>query len=394
MDFAQLKEEYQYIEPTYGRFDQDMVWGSGARCRDLAGRQYIDFTSGIGVNSLGFCEPGWQKAVAGQLGTLQHISNLFYTLPGGRLARLLCQATGMKGVFFANSGAEANECAIKAARKYSHDKYGAGRADIITLQNSFHGRTMATLTATGQDVFHRNFMPFLEGFSYAAANDLDDLRDKLTPATCAVMLELIQGEGGVVPLEKSYVQAVAELCREQDILLIVDEVQTGVGRTGSLFCYQQFGIAPDLVSMAKGLGGGLPIGGVLFGPRIHGVLGPGDHATTFGANPAVCAGGCYVLETLTAPGFMEGVKAKGRFLRDGLAGMPGVEGVDGMGLMLGVRLRDGLAAGQVVKAAMAQGVLTLTAKAKVRLLPPLNITEAEMTEGLAALGRALAELAG
>lgn len=362
MTFEQLKDQYRFVEPTYGRFDQDLVWGSGSLCLDLAGNEYIDFTSGIGVNALGFCDADWQQAVSEQLQRLQHTSNLFYTMPGAELAQLLCEATEMQGVFYANSGAEANECAIKAARKYSHDKYGDGRYEIITLQNSFHGRTMATLTATGQEVFHQHFMPFLEGFRYAKAGDLEDLKANLTPATCAVMMELVQGEGGVIPLDKDYVQAVAALCAERDILLIIDEVQTGIGRTGSLFCFQQFGIRPDLVSMAKGLGGGLPIGGVLFGEKTHGVLTPGTHATTFGGNPAVCAGGCHIIKTLTAPGFLDEVKAKGEYIRKALEAMPGVVGVDGMGLMLGVRLQEGLSAAEVVKAAMPEGVLLLTAK--------------------------------
>ena len=392
MTFEQLKNQYQYVEPTYGRFDQNLVWGSGCLCTDLAGKEYIDFTSGIGVNALGFCDADWQQAVTEQLSKLQHTSNLYYTMPGGELAQLLCEATGMKGVFYANSGAEANECAIKAARKYSHDKYGDGRYEIITLVNSFHGRTMATITATGQDVFHQHFMPFLQGFNYATAGDLEDLKSKITPATCAIMMEMIQGEGGVIPQDKEYVQAVAALCKEQDILLIVDEVQTGIGRTGSLFCYQQFDIQPDLVSMAKGLGGGLPIGGVMFGERTHGVLTPGTHATTFGGNPVVCAGGCQIVKTVTAPGFLEEVSAKGQYIRDALSVMPGVVGVDGMGLMLGVRLQEGLAAGDVVKAAMAEGVLLLTAKTKVRMLPPLNISYDEIDRGLAAMGRAIQQL--
>ena len=393
MTHEQLKDQYRYVEPTYGRFDLDLVWGSSSLCCDLNGKEYVDFTSGIGVNSLGFCDADWQQAVTEQLSKLQHTSNLYYTMPGGELAQLLCEATGMKGVFYANSGAEANECAIKAARKYSHDKYGDGRAQIITLQNSFHGRTMATITATGQEVFHQHFTPFLEGFDYAVAGDFDDLKAKIGPATCAVMMEMIQGEGGVIPQTPEYVQAVAELCREQDILLIVDEVQTGIGRTGSLFCYQQFGIQPDLVSMAKGLGGGLPIGGVLFGERTHGVLTPGTHATTFGGNPVICAGACHIVKTITTPGFLEEVSAKGEYIRKAFLAMPGVEGIDGMGMMLGIRLKEGLAAADVVKAGMEEGVLMLTAKTKVRLLPPLNISYQELDKGLAAACRALQKLA-
>ncbi len=389
MNFAQLKEQYGYVEQTYGRFDLDIAKGSGAQCEDLAGKKYIDFTSGIGVNSLGFCDKAWAKAVSDQLLTLQHTSNLYYTQPGGELAEMLCKATGMAGVFFANSGAEANEGAIKAARKYSRDKYGEGRADIITLINSFHGRTMATLSATGQEVFHNHFHPFLEGFSHVEAGNITALEGAITPATCAVMLEVVQGEGGVVPLPKGYLQAVQGLCKKHDIILIVDEVQTGIGRTGSLFAYQQFDLAPDIVTMAKGLGGGLPIGGVMFAPSTHGVLSAGTHATTFGGGPAVCAGGCEVMRRVVADGFLSEVSAKGKYITDKLLALPEVEGVDGLGLMLGVRLADGIEAADVVKKGMQEGVLTLTAKTKLRLLPPLNITYEEIDEGLSAIERAL-----
>ncbi len=391
MNFAQLKDQYSYVEPTYGRFDCDIVKGSGAECEDLAGKKYIDFTSGIGVNSLGFCDSGWTKAVSDQLCTLQHTSNLYYTQPGGQLAQMLCQATGMAGVFFANSGAEANECAIKAARKYSRDKYGEGRADIITLENSFHGRTMATLTATGQEVFHDHFFPFLQGFSHVKAGDISALEAAITPATCAVMIEIVQGEGGVVPLAQDYLTALQILCKSRDIILIVDEVQTGIGRTGSLFAYQQFGLEPDLVSMAKGLGGGLPIGGVLFAHTTHGVLTAGTHATTYGGGPAVCAGAVEVLQRVTADGFLQEVTKKGEYLTKKLLAMPGVEGVDGLGLMLGVRLRCDIVAVDIVKKAMDKGLLLLTAKTKLRLLPPLNITMQEIDKGLCIIEEILTE---
>ena len=286
MSFEDIKKlDDAYVMHTYGRYNLAIDHGKGAICYDPAGKSYIDFTSGIGVNSLGFADDGWVAAVTAQLNKLQHISNLYYTEPCVLAAKLICEKSGMKKVFFGNSGAEANEGVIKAARKYSFQKYGEGRSKIVALENSFHGRTMAALSATGQNVYHNFFFPFVDGFVFAKANDTEDTLSKLTDDVCAVMMELVQGEGGVMPLEKEYVQAVYAACQERDILFIVDEVQTGVGRTGTFYSYQQFGIQPDLVSSAKGLGGGLPIGAVLFGEKTQDTLIPGDHGSTFGGNP-------------------------------------------------------------------------------------------------------------
>ncbi|MDD3169339.1 MAG: acetylornithine/succinylornithine family transaminase, partial [Eubacteriales bacterium] len=346
-----------------------------------------DFSSGIGVNALGYCDEGWIKAVAQQLQILQHTSNLFYTEPCGKLAEMLIERTGYDKVFFCNSGAEANEGAIKAVRKYSFTKHGKGRHGIITLQDSFHGRTMATITATGQDGYHKYFDPFMEGFSYAKPNDLEDLKAKISDNTCAVMAELVQGEGGVNRLEGSYVKALYDLCREKDLLLIIDEVQTGIGRTGKLFAYEHFGIRPDIVTMAKGLGAGLPIGGILFDKSCSDVLEPGDHGTTFGGNPAVCAGGVEVLKRVNEE-FLEQVAQKGSHMKKKLEKMDGVSQVTGLGMMIGITLKD-KDAKEVVKEALKLGLITLTAKDRVRLLPPLSITYEEIEEGLALLEAAI-----
>ena len=289
----------QYIMHTYGRFPVAIDHGEGATLYDPEGNAYIDFTSGIGVTDLGYGNAAWADAIATQAKKLGHVSNLFYTEPAACLAEILCKRTGESCVFFANGGGEANEGMIKLARKYSFDKYGKGRATIITLNNSFHGRTITTLMATGQEVFHNYFFPFTEGFRYADANDLDSLEDAAGSDVCAVMMELVQGEGGVLPLDKEYVQAVAKLCAERDWLLLVDEVQTGVGRTGSLFAFQQYGVLPDVVSFAKGIAGGLPMSGILASEKCRNVLGPGMHATTFGANPVCAAAGLVVQETLS-----------------------------------------------------------------------------------------------
>lgn len=389
MDFSELMElDKKYVANSYARFTLGIAQGKGARCTDFDGREYIDFTSGIGVNSLGFCNDGWISAVTAQLNTLQHTSNLFYTEPCVRTAEALCKATGMSKVFFANSGAEANEGAIKAARKYSFDKYGPHRSRIITLLNSFHGRTVTTLAATGQCAFHNYFFPFTSGFNFAIPGDIDETLEILEDDVCAVMLELVQGEGGVVPLDEHYVHAVVQECQERDILVIIDEVQTGIGRTGSLFCFQQYGIAPDIVTAAKGLGGGLPIGAVLFGNKTAHVFRPGDHASTFGGNPVACAGALEVLKQLTDD-FLREVRAKGDYIKRQVLMMPKVLDVAGMGLMLGIELEEGIAAGDVVKAAIEQGLLLLTAKKKVRMLPPLTITYEDIDAGLAILNEEL-----
>lgn len=383
-------QDKEYVANTYGRFPVAIKEGKGALCKDFDGKEYIDFSSGIGVNSLGFCNEGWVSAVTKQLNTLQHVSNLYYTEPCINAAKLLCEKTGMKKVFFSNSGAESNEGAIKCARKYSFTKYGEGRNKVITLVNSFHGRTVTTLAATGQDVFHKYFFPFTEGFEYVPANDIDALKEALDGSVCAVMMELIQGEGGVMPLDKTYVKEVEALCNEKDIILIVDEVQTGVGRTGKLFCFQNYDIAPDVVTTAKGIGGGLPLGCVMFSEKTENVLVAGDHATTFGGNPVATAGAEYILKTMD-DAFLSEVTAKGEYMRKKILDMPHVIGIDGLGLMMGIRLDESMISSDVVRKGIVKGVLLLTAKAKVRLLPPLNITYDEIDRGLEALKEALSE---
>jgi len=388
MNSTEIKErDRNYILGTYARNDLCIAKGSGAVCWSPEGKRYIDFSSGIGVNSLGFADRSWAEAVAKQLQTLQHASNLFYTAPCGELAQMLIERTGFDKAFFCNSGAEANEGAIKAARKYSRLKYGEGRYEIITLQDSFHGRTMATITATGQEQYHQYFDPFLEGFVYAKPNDPDDLKAKLSDRTCAVMAELVQGEGGVNNLDADYVKALSDLCRERDVLLIIDEIQTGIGRTGRLFAYEHYGIEPDLVTMAKGLGAGLPIGGILFSRSCSHVFEPGDHGTTFGGNPAVCAGGVEVLRRIDEE-FLRKVAERGGLMKDRIEQMSGVSRVTGLGMMIGVSLKEKTAK-DVVRDALELGLITLTAKDRIRLLPPLNITYEELNEGLEILEKAI-----
>ncbi len=386
MTYQELKaEENKYVMNTYGRFPIALDHGEGATLWDIEGKKYIDLASGIGVNCMGYNNPAIVDAITNQAHKLTHVSNLFTTEPMVQVAKKLVEKTHLNGkVFFANSGAEANEGAIKLARKYSFDKYGEGRYKIVTLVNSFHGRTVTTLKATGQDRFHNYFFPFTEGFDYAAANDFDSVRHKADEMTCAVMMELVQGEGGVLPLEKEFVQQVEAFCRERDILLIIDEVQTGIGRTGSLFCFQQYGIRPDVVSMAKGLGGGVPIGAVLAAESCSNVLTPGTHATTFGGTPLVCAAANAVLDTVGDGQFLAQVKEKGEYLKSGILsiGSPNILGVRGMGLMLGIIVEDGKHAAYANKL-IEKGVLALTAgKNAVRLLPPLTISKEEMDEAL------------
>ena len=380
----------QYIMNTYGRFPVAIDHGQGSTLYDPEGNAYIDFTSGIGVSDLGYgCQP-WVDAIAKQAGKIGHTSNLFYTEPPARLAEILCKRTGMSSVFFANGGGEANEGMIKLARKYSFDKYGRGRAAIVTLNNSFHGRTITTLTATGQDVFHNYFFPFTEGFRYADANDLASLEAAAGDDVCAVMMELVQGEGGVLPLDRDYVKAVARLCAEKDWLLLVDEVQTGIGRTGSLFAFQQFGIQPDVVSFAKGIAGGLPLGGILTNEKCAGVLTPGTHGSTFGANPVSTAAGLAVLETMDQP-FLDQVREKGAYLRAGIQaiGSPELGDVVGLGLMLGIDVKGPRTNKELAALLIDHGLLCLTAGDRLRLLPPLVITKEEMDEGLAILKQTL-----
>ena len=363
--------DQRYVAGTYGRFPVELVSGKGSILTDTAGKTYIDMGSGIGVTGFGIGDEEWLEAVTAQLGKLQHTSNLYYTEPCARLAQALCERTGMRKVFFSNSGAEANECAIKVARKYSAEKKGADHYTIITLVNSFHGRTLTTLAATGQTHFHELFQPLTPGFAYVTANDAEQLRQTAAAVKPAgILLECVQGEGGVLPLTKEFVTAAALLAHEMDIPLMVDEVQTGNGRTGSLYAYMQFGIQPDIVSTAKGLGGGLPIGATLLGEKVQSVLGPGDHGSTYGGNPVCCAGALSVIrridETLLAQ-----VREKSAYVFSALEGAEGIESVAGMGLMIGIKTKK--PAKDVVAACMEQGVLCLTAKDKVRLLPALNI---------------------
>lgn len=393
MDFEQIKAlDKQYIMPTYSRYDVALKHGSGSVVWDVDNKQYIDFGSGIGVNSLGYCEKGWVEAVVKQAKTLQHASNLYYTQPQLKLAQRLCLSTGMDKVLFCNSGAEANECAIKLARKYSFDKYGKDRFEIISLYNSFHGRTITTLSATGQDVFHNYFFPFTEGFVYAKANHLEDIKTKINEKTCAILIELIQGEGGVIPLDKDYVKALEGICRQRDILLIIDEVQTGIGRTGTLFAFQQYGIQPDIVTSAKGLGGGLPIGACLCAEKLSETLNAGTHGTTYGGNPIACAGASYVLNVVDNKDFLNSVAEKGEYIKSKISTFDGVKQVRGLGLMIGVVLKKANAK-EVTQKCLENGLLTLTAKDTLRLLPPLTITYEETDKGLLILESTLKQLA-
>lgn len=381
----------RYIMHTYGRFPVVIDHGQGAMLYSPEGQEYVDFTSGIGVSCLGYGNDGWAETITQQAKKLGHASNLFYTEPAARLAQILCQRTGMSSVFFANGGGEANEGMIKLARKYSYDRYGQGRATILTLHNSFHGRTITTLKATGQEVFHNYFFPFTEGFRYADANDLASLEAAAGDDVCAVMVELVQGEGGVLPLEKAYIEAVAKLCAERDWLLLVDEVQTGVGRTGKLFAFQQYGIMPDVVSFAKGIAGGLPMSGILANQKCRDVFIPGSHATTFGANPVCAAAGIYVQKMLD-DAFLEEVSAKGAYLRSAIEALelPCFGKTRGMGLMIGITVNEGWNNREIADQLVENGLLVLTAGPGIRLLPPLSITREEMDEGISRMKTALA----
>lgn len=392
MSFDSIKQLHDdSLMPTYGRFPVALESGKGATAYDNDGNAYIDFGSGIGVTSLGYCDEGYVAAVTAQLNTAQHFSNLYYNPVQIECAASLCRRTAMSRVFFGNSGAEANECAIKLARKYSFDKYGKGRSTVITLCNSFHGRTVTTLAATGQDVFHNYFFPFTGDFVYAPANDLDALKAVADNTVCAVMLECVQGEGGVMPLDTAYIQAVRELCTANDWVMIVDEVQTGIGRTGKLLCVEHAEVTPDVVTLAKGLGGGLPIGACLCTESFKDVMGAGMHGSTFGGNPVVCAAAKYVLETVDTPAFLSAVSAKGEAICQRLSKMPHVKEVRGKGMMIGVVLEDGIAAKDVANRCLENGLLILTAKTLLRLLPPLTISEEEWTRGLDILETVLKE---
>ena len=381
---------HQYVMNTYGRFPVAIDRGEGARLYDFEGNEYIDFTSGIGVTDLGYGYQPWVDAIADQARKLGHVSNLFYTETPAKLAQTLCKRTCMSCVFYANGGGEANEGMIKLARKYSFDKYGEGRATIITLKNSFHGRTITTLKATGQDVFHQFFFPFTEGFRYAAANDLEDLKVQSGDDVCAVMMELVQGEGGVLPLDYEYVQAVKQLCEEKDWLLLTDEVQTGVGRTGKLFAFQQYDILPDVASFAKGIAGGMPMSGIMANEKCRNVLTPGTHATTFGGNPVCAAAGLVVQETLSDE-FLAEVTAKGEYLRGQIEALdlPCFGKTRGMGLMIGIEVKEGYNKSEIANKLIENGLLVLTAGPGMRLLPPLVITKEEMDKGVAIMEKTL-----
>ena len=370
MDILQQQDK-EYIAGTYARFPLTIEGGKGSVVWDDAGKIYTDLSSGIAVNTFGIADDEWIKAITEQAGKIQHMSNLYYTEPCVKLAQMLCDRTGMKKVFFSNSGAEANECAIKAARKYAAEKHGADCYNIVTLKNSFHGRTITTLAATGQDVFHKDFLPLTEGFIYVEPNDIEKIEKVLFENRCAaVMLEVIQGEGGVMPLDKDYLQSLERICRERDILLICDEVQTGNGRSGKLYSYMNYGIFPDIVSTAKGLAGGLPLGATLFSEKTKDVLTPGSHGSTFGGNPICCAGAINILSRLDEKTHA-GVRKRSEYIFSELSGAPGIKEVTGLGLMIGIKTEKD--ASEVINACIKKGVLVIKAKDKVRLLPALNI---------------------
>ena len=365
------EKDKEYLAQTYSRFDLELVRGSGALVYDNEGKEYIDLSSGIAVNTFGYCDKEWIDAVTLQANTLQHTSNLYYTSPCVDLAELLCKRTGGKKVFFGNSGAEANECAIKAARKYGEKNKGSEYTTIITLKDSFHGRTLTTLAATGQDVFHNDFLPLTEGFVYAKANDIDDVKCLIGEnKCCAVMFETVQGEGGVLPLKKEFLEQLADLANKEDILLIADEVQTGNGRTGALYGYMNFGITPDIVSTAKGLAGGLPMGATLLGTKVKDILGAGMHGSTFGGNPICAAAALNILSRIDDE-LLEGVRQRSKYIFEQLEGADGIISVSGMGLMIGIECTR--PAGEIIDECRENGVLVIKAKQKIRLLPALNI---------------------
>lgn len=393
MTSTEIKALYSdNIMRTYARFDVVVDHGEGATVWSPEGREYVDFTSGIGVNCLGYGNIKWVEAIYRQALKLGHMSNLFYTEPGARLAQQLIERTGLSAVFFANSGGEANEGMIKLARKYSFDKYGKGRDRIVTLFQSFHGRTITTLAATGQDNFHNYFFPFTEGFSHAKANDIDDVKSAVSGQTCAVMIELIQGEGGVLPLDKGFVKELSEFCKEKDLLLLLDEVQTGVGRTGSLFAFQQYGILPDALTFAKGIAGGLPMGGVIAGKKCAAILTAGTHAATFGGNPIAAAAALEVMNQLT-PELLDGVREKGEYIKETIKSwsLSAVLEIRGTGLMLGVSVKG--TPKDIADRCTENGLLMLTAGSDaIRMLPPLTISYEEIDKGLAILKKVLEEV--
>lgn len=376
-----IEQFNEHVMGTYGRYPLVLESGSCTDAKDENGECYIDFGSGIGTNSLGYCDDKWVDAVCTQVKQIQHTSNYYYTKVQADFSQKLAEMSGMKKMFFGNSGAEANECAIKIARKYSFDKYGKGRHTIITLVNSFHGRTLTTLSATGQDVFHNYFFPFTEGFVYAEANNIQDLHSKIDDMVCAIMFEYIQGEGGVNALNRDFVDEIFKIAAEKDILTISDEVQTGVGRTGLFLAGDHYGRKADIITLAKGIAGGLPMGVCLADKKCSGVLTPGTHGSTFGGNPVCCAGGLTVLERLASPGFLNEVTEKAEYLRKKLLEIDEVEALSGIGMMIGITLKTKIAA-DVAKQALDQGLLVLTAKSKVRLLPPLTISYEAIDKGV------------
>lgn len=383
------EKDSAYIANTYARFPINLVRGEGSLVWDDAGKEYIDLNSGIAVNSFGVADKAWIDAVTAQLGKLQHTSNLYYSDPCAELAEMLCCRTGMKKVFFSNSGAEANECAIKVARKYAADKKGSDYSTIITLKNSFHGRTITTLAATGQDSFHTDFLPLTEGFVYAEANNCESLEECVkNNKVAAIMFEVVQGEGGVLPLTKEFVDCIVRLSEENDLLVVCDEVQTGNGRTGKLYGYMNYGITPDVVSTAKGLGGGLPIGATLLGEKVQNTLTPGSHGSTFGGNPISCAGACSVISRMDEA-FLAAVKEKSDYIFNELSGAEGVVSVSGMGLMIGIETTR--PAGDVIADCIEKGVLPIKAKNKVRLLPALNIPMDQLKKAITVLKEACAK---
>lgn len=385
-----IEEDKEYIINTYKRFDVVLKEGKGATLLDYSGKEYIDFSSGIGTNSFGVSDDEWVLAVTNQAKMIQHSSNLYYTKPQVELAKLLCEKTNMKGVFFANSGAEANECAIKAARKYSYDKYGNGRSEIITLINSFHGRTIATLSATGQDVFHQWFYPFVGEFKYCKKPDIKELKNLISEKTCAIMIETIQGEGGVIPLEEDFIKYIDAVCKEKDILFIVDEVQTGNGRCGYLYSYMEYNVTPNIVTTAKGLAGGLPLAAILFDEKTKNTLSYGQHGTTFGGNPICASAALSVLKRIDDD-LLNHVKECRKIIEYRLKSVKEVISISGKGLMVGLELKDGISALDIVKKCMENGLISLTAKNKIRLLPPLNISFEELDKGLDILIQVLKE---
>lgn len=383
-----FEKDSLYIAPTYARFPVEIVSGHGEMLTDSEGKEYIDMGSGIACSTFGVADEQWVSAVTAQLSSIQHTSNLYYTKPCADLAEMLCERTGMKKVFFGNSGAEANECAIKAARKYAAAKKGEDYYTIVTLVNSFHGRTITTLAATGQDAFHKDFLPLTPGFVYVEANNCECLEKAVSENKCAaIMMEMVQGEGGVNPLTKEFVNCAAQLAKENDILIVVDEVQTGNGRTGALYAYMNYGITPDIVTTAKGLGGGLPMGATMLGEKVQNVFAPGDHGSTFGGNPVCCAGAVNILSRIDDT-LLAGVRERSEYIINELIRAPGVKTITGMGLMLGIETER--PAGDVIKDAMAMGVLPLKAKNKVRLLPPLNISMDNLKKAVAVLKTAIA----